>query len=56
MGTQLFSIKPSIKEIYRSVDWCQLSHPIALEHIVIFFYQKYVIVWSRIHFIIVLIR
>lgn len=43
MGTQLFPIKLSIKEIYRSVDGCQLPHQIVLEHVVIFFNQKYVI-------------
>jgi hypothetical protein len=55
MGTQLSSIKPSIKEIYRSADWCCLSHQIVLEHVVVF-HQKYVIYISMYHFIIAFLK
>lgn len=56
MGTQLFPIKLSIKEIYKSVDWCQLPHQIVLEHVVIFLIKNMLFVLSSIPFIIVLIR
>jgi hypothetical protein len=42
MGIQLSSIRPYIKEIYKSANPCHLSHQIVLERVAIF-HEKYVI-------------